>query len=241
MENIMNQKADINNERNTYRSAVTGDVSFLYLIMYEIVTMLFVGFPGYLGMVFRGFFFRFMFRKIGKNVKFGRNLIIHYARKIEIGDNVIFEDNVLLNGNGESEGSLKIGNNVTVGRGTSIICKGGDIDIGENCSFGSNNFIASESILRMGQYVFTAGNTSIIAGGNHLYEQTDIPVRLQPVVSKGGIIMDDDIWIGASSTILDGVRIGKGAVVGAASLVNKRIRPYTINVGTPSQTIKRRE
>jgi acetyltransferase-like isoleucine patch superfamily enzyme len=241
MKNTMNQEKERSSARSNYKRVVTGDVSFFYFMKYELVTMLFSGFPGYLGMVFRRFFFRSFFRKIGKNVWFGRNMVIRYAGKIEIGDNVVFEDNVVLDGNGESEGSLKIAGNVIVGRNTSISCRGGEIEIGDNCSFGSNNIIVSESILRIGNYVFTAGNASIIAGGNHLYDRKDVPIRLQPVVSRGGIIMDDDIWIGASSTILDGVRIGKGAVIGAASLVNKRIRPYTVNVGIPSQTIKKRE
>ena len=81
----------------------------------------------------------------------------------------------------------------------------------------------------------------MIAGGNHTFERRDIPIWFQPSVSKGGILLEDDIWIGASSTVLDGVRIGKGAIIGAATLVHKRIRPYTINVGVPAQLIKKRE
>jgi len=63
----------------------------------------------------------------------------------------------------------------------------------------------------------------------------------QPSISKGGVKIEDDVWIGAGATILDGVSIGKGAIVGASSLVNKNVPEYTIVAGIPAKTIKERE
>ncbi|MCP5053562.1 MAG: hypothetical protein GY940_40725, partial [bacterium] len=151
------------------------------------------------------------------------------------------DDNTVIDAKGEDNSGLKIGNNVLVGRNSSISCKGGDIEIGNYSNIGPNNIIISESTLKIGQYVFTSGHVYMIAGGTHSFDRTDIPIWHQPSVSKGGILMADDIWIGASATILDGVKIGKGAIIGAATLVHKRIRPYTVNLGVPAQVVKKRE
>lgn len=223
-----------------YKDMFLGKVSFFYFLKYEIIMMMFSWVPGALGFALRKIFFRTLFKKIGKNVVFGRNMTIRHPKKIEIGSNVVFDDNAVIDAKGEDNNGLKIGNNVLVGRNTTISCKGGDIEIGDYSNIGPNNTIISESIIKIGKYVFTAGHMYMIAGGNHSFDRTDIPIWQQPSISKGGIILEDDIWIGASCTILDGVTIGKGAIIGAASLVNKRIKPYTVNVGVPAQVVKKR-
>jgi len=224
-----------------YKDMFLGKVSFFYFLKYELIMMFFSRVPGALGFALRRFFYRGLFEKIGKNVVFGRNMTIRHPKKIAIGDNVVFDDNTVIDAKGEDNNGLKIGSNVLIGRNTIISCKGGDIEIGDYSNIGPGNIIISESTLKIGKYVFTSGHVYIIAGGNHTFERRDIPIWLQPCISKGGIIMDDDIWIGASSTILDGVRIGRGAIIGAATLVHKRIRPYTVNLGVPAQMVKKRE
>jgi acetyltransferase-like isoleucine patch superfamily enzyme len=224
-----------------YKEMFLGNVSFFYFIKYEMVMTLFSWVPGALGFVLRKFFFPGLFGKIGKGVIFGRNMTIRHPKKIEIGNNVVFDDNTVIDAKGETNTGLKIGNNVLIGRGTSISCKGGDIEIGDYSNIGPNNIIISESSIKIGKYVFTAGQMYMIAGGTHSIDRIDIPIWQQPSISKGGIVLEDDIWIGASSTILDGVKIGTGAVIGAATLVHKRIKPYTVNLGVPAEMVKSRK
>jgi acetyltransferase-like isoleucine patch superfamily enzyme len=59
-------------------------------------------------------------------------------------------------------------------------------------------------------------------------------------ISKGDIIIEDDVWIGSNSVILGGVKIGRGTVIGAGSIVTKNIPPYSIVVGNPARVIKQR-
>lgn len=223
-----------------YKEMFVGDVSFFYFLKYELIVTLFSSTPGALGFALRKVFFRKLFGKIGRNVVFGRNMTIRHPKKIEIGDNVIFDDNTVIDAKGKDNKGLKIGSNVVIGRGTTLSCKGGDIEIGDYSNIGPNNIIISESSIKIGRYVFTAGQLYMIAGGNHTFDSRDIPIWHHPSVSKGGIIIDDDIWIGASATILDGVKIGKGAIIGAATLVHKRIKPYTVNLGVPAEMVKKR-
>jgi acetyltransferase-like isoleucine patch superfamily enzyme len=226
--------------KEKYKNLFLGKVSFFYFIKYELIITLFSGVPGALGFLMRKIFFPGLFKKIGKGVVFGKNMTIRHPLKIQIGDNVVFDDNSVIDAKGEENKGIKLGDNVLIGRNTIISCKGGDITIGDFSNIGPNNTLISESTLKIGKYVFTAGQSYIIAGGNHSFENKNIPIWFQPSVSKGGIDIEDDIWIGASSTILDGVKIGKGSVIGAGSLVLKKIPAYSIAVGNPARIIKKR-
>lgn len=59
-------------------------------------------------------------------------------------------------------------------------------------------------------------------------------------ISKGNIVVEDDVWIGTRATILSGVNIGKGAVIAAGSIVTHDVEPYTIVGGVPATIIQHR-
>ena len=223
-----------------YKNLYLGDISLFSLLKYELITTLFSGIPGGLGLFFRKLFFPRLFKKTGKGVIFGKHMTIRHPGKIEIGNGVIFDDNMVLDAKGKDNRGIVVGNNVLIGRNTIISCKGGDIEVGDFSNIGPNNTLISESSLKIGKYVFTAGHSYLIAGGNHSFEKKDLPIWFQPSISKGGIVIEDDIWIGASSTILDGVKIGTGTVIGAASLVLKSIPAFSIAAGSPAKVIKKR-
>jgi acetyltransferase-like isoleucine patch superfamily enzyme len=70
---------------------------------------------------------------------------------------------------------------------------------------------------------------------NYLHHNIPVDIASQEV------IIEDDVWIGFNSIILKGVRIGRGAIIGAGSIVTKDIAPWTVNVGNPIQSIKTTE
>ena len=67
------------------------------------------------------------------------------------------------------------------------------------------------------------------------------PVRMQPLESRGDIIIEDDVWLGAGVTVLDNVHIGQGAVIGAGSIVTQDIPANAVAVGAPAKVVKRRD
>jgi len=223
-----------------YRNLFIGDTSFLYFLKYEIIITLFSNIPGALGFVLRKYFFKKLFKKIGSGVVFGKNMTIRHPQKIIIGNNVVFDDNSVIDAKGETNRGIVFGNNILIGRGTTISCKGGNIKIGDYTNIGPLNTIISETEISIGEYVFTAGHMYMIAGGNHTFDRKDIPIWKQPSISKGGITIEDDIWIGASATILDGVKIRKGSIIGAATLVHRKMPAYSVAIGVPAQIIKKR-
>jgi acetyltransferase-like isoleucine patch superfamily enzyme len=104
---------------------------------------------------------------------------------------------------------------------------------------------AKES-LEIGNYVSIASNVTFLLGGNHhtntlmTFPSIKIGKGGQGSYSKGKIVIKDDVWIGYGSTILSGVTIGQGAVIGANSVVSKDIPPYAIAIGNPIQIVKYR-
>ncbi len=102
--------------------------------------------------------------------------------------------------------------------------------------------------LEIGNFVSIANNVNFILGGNHTTNTiTNYPVKtffantfLQDAFSNGPIIIEDEVWIGFGATILSGVKIGKGAIIAAGSIVTKDVPPYAIMGGNPAKLIKYR-
>ena len=103
----------------------------------------------------------------------------------------------------------------------------------------------------IGKFCSIAPGVEILVGGNHRPDYvTTYPFAALPTdwpgatgetpVSKGDIVIGNDVWIGTGAKILSGVTIGDGAVIGAYSVVAKNVAPYTIAVGNPAREIKKR-
>jgi acetyltransferase-like isoleucine patch superfamily enzyme len=119
-----------------------------------------------------------------------------------------------------------------------ILSHGGDIVIGDDCSVNPYSILYGHGGLKIGDKVRIASHTVIIPG-NHKFGRVDIPIFRQGVTMKG-IVIDDDVWIGANCTILDGVSIGKGAVIGAGSVVTRDVEPFSVVAGVPARVITTR-
>lgn len=117
----------------------------------------------------------------------------------------------------------------------------GDIVIGEHCYLNPNTTIYSGNGVKFGNYVLIAPGC-VIAASNHAFDQRDKPMRLQGFTpSRGGVIVHDDVWVGANCTLLDGTIIGTGAIITAGSVVSGEIEPYAIYGGVPAKKIDDRK
>jgi len=117
----------------------------------------------------------------------------------------------------------------------------GDIRIGKNSCINSGVVIYSGNGVCVGENVLIAANCTL-APVNHEFRSRNekiVEQRFQP--SRGGIVIEDDVWIGANTVIVDGAILHKGCVVAANSLVNAELEEYSINVGSPTRKIGCRE
>jgi acetyltransferase-like isoleucine patch superfamily enzyme len=117
------------------------------------------------------------------------------------------------------------------------------ITVGNDVNLGQRPILlAPRSHIRIGNHVMF-GPEVTIRGGNH---RVDLVGRFMTSVTEYekrpeddlGVIIEDDVWIGTRAIILDGVTIGRGAIVGAGSVVTKSVPPYTIVAGIPARNIK---
>ncbi|MCK4337750.1 MAG: acyltransferase [Candidatus Aminicenantes bacterium] len=223
-----------------YRELFVGNKGFLYLLKYELIILFFSGVPGSLGFFLRKIFFPMLFKAVGKGVVFGRNMTIRHPHKIVIGEQTFFDDYVVLDAKGSENEGIIIGKNVIIGRSTILSCKKGSIFLDDFCNISANCFLLSETEIRLGKYCFMAGHCYLVAGGNHSFDKTDVPIMFQPSQDMGGITIADDVWLGASVTVLDGVSMGKGCIVGAGAVVKDSLQEYNIAVGVPARKIKSR-
>lgn|SRR5262249_4719205 len=117
----------------------------------------------------------------------------------------------------------------------------GDIYIGINSYINSGVVIYSGNGVRIGSNVLIAANCTL-APVNHQVRLRDKTIREQGFMpSRGGIVIEDDVWIGANSVLLDGAILRKGSVVGANSIVKGEIEPYSVNVGNPLKLVRFRQ
>jgi acetyltransferase-like isoleucine patch superfamily enzyme len=131
-----------------------------------------------------------------------------------VGSNVVFARGVLM----RYPHRVEIGNNVYVNRGVSITARA--------------RIVIGDDVL--------IGPRVIMDSGNHVFEDGNVPIRLQGFVSRG-ISVGDDVWIGAGCVVLDGVTIGRGSVVGAGSVVTRDVAPGSVVGGVPARVLRMRD
>lgn len=203
------------------------------LLRYELITGLLNNFPGMLGYWLRQKLYPYILGSSGKNLLIGRNVTIRGGMKIEIGSHVSIDDNVVIDARGE-KGSIKIASGALISRNTILRARNASITVGAGSDIGANCILATDSKLEVGKDVLVAAYSYLCAGGNHTYDRTDIPIIEQGFVSKGGVVVEDDVWIGSHAMIMDGVHIGKGSIIGTQSLVNKDLPEGSIAFGQPA-------
>jgi acetyltransferase-like isoleucine patch superfamily enzyme len=223
-----------------YRELFVGDAGFWFFLKYELIMFLFSWIPGAVGFWLRKVFYPLILNHVGHGVVFGRNVTIRHPRKIFVGDNTLIDDYVVLDAKGSENEGIRIGEGVIIGRNTILSCKEGSIYLDDFVNISANCMMLSETEIRVGKHSFLAGQCYLVAGGNHSFTRTDVPIMLQPSLDKGGISVEEDVWMGASVTVLDGVTLGKGSVIGAGAVVKDSLPEYSIAVGVPAKVIKNR-
>jgi len=155
-------------------------------------------------------------------------------RRIKLGKKINWERGVLLSTCGG--GRIEIGDNCEIKAGSKLATYGGEIILGKYTSVNYNTILYGHGGLKIGNYVRIAAGC-VLVPANHQFG----PDRLifeQDLIRKG-ILIEDNVWIGAGAIILDGVTIGRGSVIGAGTVVTKSIGNYELHAGVPNRLLKR--
>ena len=219
-----------------YMDKAYGTRKLPQILANELRIFLFGDLTGGAGYLFRKIFFGGMFRNAGRGVIYGRGLVLRHPGKISIGERVSIDDDVLLDASGAGEKGISLGDGVIVSRSCVLQGKTGPLTIGNRADIGCNCIFSSVSGIEIGQSTLIAGHC-YIGGGRYRSDRMEIPMMDQGMYSEGPVILGDDVWLGAGVIVLDGVRIGRGSIIGAGSVVTKEIPEYSIAVGVPARVI----
>ena len=113
------------------------------------------------------------------------------------------------------------------------------ITIGRNSLVGEYTVIRGQGGVQIGDRVYTSPFTQILAV-NHVF---DDPTRsfVEQGITAEGVVIEDDVWLGAGAIVTDGVRVGQGSVVAAGAVVTKDVPPRTVVAGVPAKVVKKIE
>ncbi len=170
----------------------------------------------------------------------GRAVVIEHGYQISSGASLIIEDMVHINA--LSEKGITFGRNVTVAKGTVIVCtgvianRGVGLKIGDYSAIGAQSFIGAQGGITLGNDVIMGPGVRIFSE-NHNFENRTTPIRKQGETRRE-VIIENNCWIGSGATILGGVTIGSGSVIAAGSVVTKSVPPSSIVAGIPAKVIK---
>lgn len=224
---------------NSVRLYLDRQASSLFrYILEQTLFFLFGWIPTIVGVGLRGVFYRLILHMDGLAAIENR-VRLRFANYIKLGHGVYLDEGVYLHACPQG---------IEIGPGT-IVMHGAILhvynfrDIPHSCiKIGKDSLIGEYSVIRgqggvqIGDRVYTSPFTQIIAV-NHVFDDPSRPFVEQGITAQG-IVIEDDVWLGAGAIITDGVRVGKGAVVAAGAVVTSDVPAHTVVGGVPAKSIK---
>ncbi|NMG21820.1 acyltransferase [Brasilonema bromeliae] len=192
-----------------------------------------------LGPKLRNILYSSIFARIGKAVFIQEGVEFINTSCIEIGNGVFIFKGARIDGRGHQNNRIYLNDKVAIERNVSIGClEDSYIDIGQETFIGPGVCIAGPGDIKIGKRCLIAANSGIYAN-NHNFADPNEPIKYQGITRKG-IVIEDDCWLGHGVVVLDGVTIGQGSVIGAGAVVTKNIPPFSVAVGVPAKVMKSR-
>lgn len=164
---------------------------------------------------------------------------LRYTSAITLGRNVYLDQSVYLHACPQG---ISIGDNTLIMHGAILHVYNfrelphAFIHIGRDSLIGERSILRGQGGITIGNRVYTAPLVQLLAV-NHNFADPTRPIITQGITAEG-IVVEDDVWIGAGAIITDGVRIGRGAVVAAGAVVTADVAPHTLVGGIPARTLK---
>lgn len=167
---------------------------------------------------------------------------------LEIDPTSKITDTAVVRNYQNDKSKIAVGAKTIVSSELLVFRHGGKIVIGDHCFLGESTRIWSAKSIWIGNRVLIAHNVNIHDQNSHPLDSRERHEDFKLIFEKGlqdnvdykekEIIIEDDVWIGFNSTILKGVRIGKGAIIGANSLITSDVPPFSVVIGNPPRIIK---
>lgn len=226
-------------EANTFSLYLSRQAGSLGRYVWEQVILgLFGWVPTVIGIGLRALAYRLIMHLDGI-VAIEKGVRIRFADQVRLGRGVYLDEGVYLHA---CPGGIEIGPHTLVMHHAELHVYNfrglphAGIKIGRDSLIGELNVLRGQGGITIGDRVYTSPLVQI-AAVDHIFSDPNRPFVEQGITAQG-IVVEDDVWIGAGAIITDGVRIGRGAVVAAGAVVTKDVPPHTVVAGVPARVIK---
>ncbi len=183
--------------------------------------------------------FRFLIIKYNDILSYLKKIVYVLIGVLIADRNSKFDYKAIIDVSGMNDNSfVKIGKDTHVKRFAILAPRSGYIKIGDGCTINPFCYFYGYGGIQIGNNVRIASGTKFIAF-NHNFKDINKPISLQGN-KYHGIIIENDVWIGADVKILDGVKVEEGVVIAAGSVVTKDVPKYSVVAGVPAKIIKTR-
>ncbi len=221
-----------------YASVVVGRPGLFALARYELSNLLALNTPGAFGIVLRKRLIGSMMGGLGRGAVFGNGFSVRHPHRVRIGDHFAADADAVIDARSDAEVAIEIGSDVLCSRAVGLYTKGGRIVLEDKVQLGSFVTVMSgqDSVIRIGRAV-AVGPYTLIGGATYNAGDLERPISEQGNAMKGGVTIGENSLIYARSTILDGVTIGRGAIVAAGAVVTKDVPDFAIAGGIPAKIL----
>lgn len=194
--------------------------------------------PTVVGIGLRALAYRLIMRLDGM-VAIERGVRIRFADQVRLARGVYLDEGVYLHA---CPGGIDVGENTLIMHHAELHVYNfrelphAGIQIGRDSLIGEFNVLRGQGGITIGDRVYTSPLVQI-AAVDHVFSDPTRPFVEQGITAQG-IVVEDDVWIGAGAIVTDGVRIGRGAVVAAGAVVTQDVPVHTVVAGVPARVVK---
>jgi acetyltransferase-like isoleucine patch superfamily enzyme len=204
----------------------------------QLLLALFGWIPSVAGIGLRALAYRLILHVEGP-VAIERGVRLRFAGHIRLGRGVYLDEGVYLHA---CPGGIQIGENTLIMHHAELHVYNfrelphAGIRIGRDSLIGEFNVLRGQGGIAIGDRVYTSPLVQL-AAVDHVFSDPTRPFVEQGITARG-IVVEDDVWIGAGAIVTDGVHVGRGAVVAAGAVVTRDVPAHTVVAGVPARAVK---
>ena len=221
------------------RLYLSRQASSIFRYFYEQLFIVLLGWiPTILGIAIRSVLYKLILRMDGF-AAIENNVRLRFADHIRLGNGSYLDHGAYLHA---CPNGIEIGERSIVMHGAILHVynfrgmPNSGIKVGRDSLVGEYTIIRGQGGVTIGVRVYTSPFTQIISV-NHIFDDPNRPFVEQGITAEG-IVIEDDVWLGAGSIITDGGRAGKGAVIAAGAVVTQDVAPHTVVGGVPAKVLR---
>jgi acetyltransferase-like isoleucine patch superfamily enzyme len=194
--------------------------------------------PSLVGIGLRALLYRAIMRIDGW-AAIERGVRLRFANRIRLGHGSYLDEGVYIHA---CPGGVTIGARTLVMHGAVLHVYNfrdlphAGIHIGCDALISEYTVVRGQGGVTIGDRVYTSPHTQLLAV-NHVFDDPDRPFVEQGITAEG-IVVEDDVWLGAAAVVTDGVTVGRGAVVAAGAVVTADVPPHTVVAGVPARVVR---